>query len=52
MNPARRTSKRVKSSQSLYSLAEFLREFPDDEACLEWLWRERHSADGESAYCP
>lgn len=52
MNPVRRTSKRVKSSQSLYSLGEFLREFPDDEACLTWLWRERHSPDGENAYCP
>lgn len=52
MNPVNRTSKRVKSSQSLYSLREFLWEFPDDNACLEWLWRERHSADGENAYCP
>ncbi len=53
MPPANRTDpQRAKSSQSLYSLHEFLREFPDDETCLEWLWRERHSADGEHAYCP
>jgi transposase len=31
---------------------EFVREFPDDEACLEWLWRTRHSEDGETAHCP
>lgn len=31
---------------------EFMREFPDDEACLQWLWRNRHSQDGEHAYCP
>jgi transposase-like protein len=43
---------RAKSSQSLYSLREFLAEFPDDESCLVYLWRERHSPDGEHAYCP
>jgi transposase-like protein len=53
MPPANRLNpKRAKSSQSLYSLHEFLREFPDDETCLEYLWRERHSDDGEHAYCP
>jgi transposase-like protein len=31
---------------------EFVREFPDDAACLEWLWRNRYSADGEHAFCP
>jgi len=31
---------------------EFMREFPDDDACLEWLWRNRYSPDGEFAYCP
>jgi transposase-like protein len=30
---------------------EFMREFPDDAACLEWLWRNRYSEDGEHAYC-
>src|SRR3954447_15598838 len=53
MPPANRHNpQRAKSSQSLYSLHEFLREFGDDEACLQWLWRERHSADGEHAHCP
>ncbi|MBV9452671.1 MAG: IS1595 family transposase [Rubrobacter sp.] len=31
---------------------EFLQEFPDGDACLEWLWRVRYSLDGEHAYCP
>jgi transposase len=31
---------------------EFLQEFPDDTACLEWLWRNRYSEDGEHAHCP
>jgi len=31
---------------------EFLREFPDDAACLEHLWRSRCSPDGEHAHCP
>lgn len=53
MPPANRHDPiRAKSSQSLYSLREFLTEFPDDEACLQWLWRERYSEDGEHAYCP
>jgi transposase-like protein len=30
---------------------EFVRDFPDDAACLEWLWRTRYSDDGEHAYC-
>jgi transposase-like protein len=31
---------------------EFMREFPDDDACLEHLWRTRCSEDGEHALCP
>ncbi len=30
---------------------EFMREFPDDAACLEWLWRNRFSEDGAHADC-
>jgi transposase-like protein len=48
----RKNPQRAASSQSLYSLREFLAEFPDDETCLSYLWRERHSPDGEQAYCP
>jgi transposase len=53
MPPANRHNpQRAKSSDSLYSLREFLAEFPDDETCLEYLWRERHSPDGTHADCP
>jgi transposase len=31
---------------------EFKRQFPDDDACLEWLWRNRFAADGHTATCP
>ncbi len=31
---------------------EFMRDFPDDAACLEHLWRSRYSPDGEHADCP
>jgi transposase len=48
----RNKPKRSKASESEYSLMEFAREFPDDAACLEHLWRSRFSEDGEHAYCP
>lgn len=34
-----------------YTVRDFIHEFPDDDKCLEWLWRESHSADGYTAYC-
>jgi transposase len=43
---------RAASSESSYSLMEFMREFPNDEACLQHLWRTRCSPDGETAHCP
>jgi len=53
MPPANRHEpRRAKSSHSDYSVTEFLREFPDDAACLEHLWRSRYSPDGEHAHCP
>lgn len=45
-NPVRSTS-----SESTHSLMEFMKRFPDDEACLNWLWRTRCSEDGEHAWC-
>lgn len=42
---------RAKSSESSYSLMEFMREFPDDAACLNHLWRSRFAPDGEHAFC-
>ncbi len=43
---------RAKSSDSQYSLMEFMQKYPDDDACLEALWRRRYSPDGEHAECP
>jgi transposase len=31
---------------------EFMKEYPDDEACLVSLWRKRFAADGTHAHCP
>jgi transposase len=31
---------------------EFMRECPDDAACLDMLWRERYAPDGHRAACP
>lgn len=42
---------RNKATESGYSLMEFMREFPDDAACLDYLWRERFSKDGDTAFC-
>ena len=42
---------RAKSSESDYSFMEFVREFPNDAACLDYLWRQRYSADGSLAFC-
>jgi transposase len=48
----RNEPKRSKASESRYSLMEFSREFPDDAACLEHLWRLRFATDGKQAECP
>ena len=53
MPPVNRNEpKRAKSSESQVSLMEFMREFPDDRTCLDWLWRERYAPDGHTTYCP
>lgn len=53
MAPANRNQpKRAKSSDSQYSVTEFLADFPDDATCLEHLWHSRYSTDGEHAECP
>jgi len=53
MPPANRHQPiRSKSSTSDYSIHEFLADFPDDDACLEHLWRTRHAPDGKHAHCP
>jgi transposase-like protein len=48
----RNNPKRADSSDSQYTLMEFMRDFPDDATCLDWLWRTRYAADGEHAHCP
>lgn len=48
----RNKPRRAASSESGYSLMEFVREFPDDQACLEHLWRSRFAPDGHTAFCP
>jgi transposase len=45
-NPTRQAS-----SDSDYSLMEFMREYPDDAACLDRLWRDRFAPDGSHAHC-
>ena len=48
----RKNPKRGKNSESTYSLMEFMREFPDDDACLDWLWRTSFALDGHTTHCP
>ncbi|HMS73401.1 MAG TPA: IS1595 family transposase [Baekduia sp.] len=48
----RNDPKRSLASESTYSLIEFVREFGDDAACLDFLWRERYAPDGSHAHCP
>ena len=53
MPPANRKNPvRAASSDSLYSVMDFHAEFPDDDACLVYLWQTRYSEDGEHAHCP
>ena len=53
MPPVKRNEpKRARSSASTYSVMEFMDEFPDDAACLDWLWRHLYSDDGDHADCP
>ena len=47
----RKNPVRGAGSESGYSIMEFMREFPDDGACLDYLWRQRYSRDGQTAWC-
>jgi transposase-like protein len=44
-------SPRIRKPNS-YTVADFQQEFRDDDACLDYLWRQLHSADGDHADCP
>jgi transposase len=48
----RNDPQRQASSASDYSLVEFMRDYPDDAACLDKLWRDRYAPDGHHAECP
>jgi transposase len=48
----RNKPRRQASSESDYSLMEFMRDYPDDAACLDRLWRDRFAPDGHHAHCP
>jgi transposase len=43
---------RAKTSDSDYTLMDFMRNFSNDAACLDFLWRQMYSPDGEHAFCP
>jgi transposase len=48
----RKTPINAQSGASQYMLTEFYRDFPDDEACLVWLWNTRYAIDGgDTAFC-
>jgi transposase len=47
----RNNPQRQGSSDSDFSLMEFMQEFPDDSACLDRLWRDRFAPDGHHAQC-
>ncbi len=47
----RKNPQRATASDSTYTLLEFMADFPDDETCLNWLWRTRYAPDGETAFC-
>jgi transposase len=48
----RNNPRNADTSDSQYTVMQFMREFPDDATCLEWLWRNRCSEDGSHAECP
>ncbi len=41
-----------KQKPERYTVADLNREFPDDDVCLDWLWRHLYSTDGQTAECP
>jgi len=47
----RKAPKRALASESQYSLVEFMKDFPDDETCLLWLWNTRYNLGDDTAHC-
>src|SRR6266536_5204867 len=48
----RNQPKRAKSSESTYTVMDFVRDYPDDATCLDYLWHRLYSPDGSTAECP
>jgi transposase len=48
----RKNPRHARTSASQYMLTDFYKDFPDDEACLVWLWNTRYAIDGgDTAFC-
>src|SRR5687767_1134447 len=47
----RNNPERQHSSDSDFSLIEFMREYPDDAACLDKLWRDKHAPPQHATSC-
>lgn len=53
MAPGNRNNpRRAAGSESTYTIMDFMRDFPDDATCLDYLWRRHYSSDGDHARCP
>src|SRR5687768_11196760 len=48
----RNKPRRAGSSESRFTVMEFMNQFPDDAACLDYLWRTLYSEDGKHYTCP
>jgi transposase-like protein len=48
----RNRPRRATTSESKFAVMEFLAEFPDDYACLDYLWRTLYAPDGKHYTCP
>ncbi len=52
MAPVNRNQpERASSSDSQMTIMDFMREWPDDATCMDYLWRQRFSPDGTHAAC-
>jgi transposase len=51
MAPSNRTDPQRSKSGNAYTLHEFVRDFPDDETCLVWLWNTRFNLGADTAWC-
>ena len=47
----RKNPRHALTSASQYMLVDFLADFPDDEACLVYLWNQRYNLGDDTAHC-